>query len=66
MDDPVATEVTRPSETVARLSSDESQETVAADITVPPASSTVAVKVAVLSNEANVRLVGESVTLAAI
>ena len=60
---PSATEVTKPTdETVAIPVSDEVQVTVAPDITLPDASLTVAVKVAVSANEANERLVGDSVT----
>ena len=60
---PSATEVTKPTdETVAIPVSDEVQVTVAPDITLPAASLTVAVKVAVSANEANERLVGDSVT----
>ena len=63
VDDPVATEVTSPAdETVVTPVSDEVQVTVAPDITDPPASFTVAVKVAVSANEAKLRLVGDSVT----
>ena len=61
---PSATAVTRPSDdTVATASSDVVQVTVAPEITVPPASFTVAASVAVSANEANERLVGDSVTL---
>jgi hypothetical protein len=44
---------------------DVAQVTVAPDITVPPASFTVAVRVAVSANEAKLRLVGESEILEA-
>ena len=61
---PSATEVTRPADdTVATDELDVAQVTVAPDITVPTASLTVAVSVAVSANEANDRLVGDSVTL---
>jgi len=61
---PFATEVTRPAdETVAMDELDVAQVTVAPDITVPPASFTVAVRVAVSANEAKLRLVGDSVML---
>jgi len=61
---PFVTEVTRPAdETVAMDELDVAHVTVAPDITVPPASFTVAVRVAVSANEAKLRLVGESVTL---
>ena len=60
---PSAIEVTKPTDdTVAIPVSDEVQVTVAPDITLPTASLTVAVKVAVSANEANERLVGDSVT----
>ena len=60
---PFATEVTRPAEdTVAIDELDVAHVTVAPDITVPAASLTVGVKVAVSANEANERLVGDSVT----
>ena len=63
MDDPVATEVTRPAdETVATPVSDDVQVTVAPDITLPPASLTVAVNVAVSAGVVKAKLVGESVT----
>ena len=61
---PFATAVTRPAdETVATEASDEDQVTVGLEITVPPASFTVAVKVAVSASDVKLRLVGESVTL---
>ena len=61
---PSATEVTNPADdTVATDELDVVQVTVAPDITVPPASFTVAASVAVSANEANDRLVGDSVTL---
>jgi hypothetical protein len=60
---PSATAVTRPSdETVATDELDVAHVTVAPDITVPPASFTVAASVAVSANEANDRLVGDRVT----
>ena len=60
---PTATAVTRPSdETVATDELDVAHVTVAPDITVPPASFTVAASVAVSANEENDRLVGDSVT----
>ena len=62
--DPVATEVTNPAdETVATAVFVDDHVTVAPDITVPPASLTVAVSVAVSASEAKLKLVGESVTL---
>ena len=61
--DPVATEVTNPAdETVATAVFVDDHVTVAPDITVPPASFTVAVSVVVSASEANERLVGDSVT----
>ena len=64
---PSATEVTKPAdETVAIPVSDEVQVTVAPDITLPAASLTVAVKVAVSASEAKLKLVGERVTEAAV
>ena len=61
--DPVATEVTNPAdETVATAVFVDDHVTVAPDITDPAASFTVAVSVAVSANEANERLVGDSVT----
>ena len=61
---PFATEVTSPPPdvTVATDELDVVHVTVAPEITVPPASFTVAVSVAVSANEANERLVGDSVT----
>ena len=61
---PSATEVTRPAEDkVATDELDVAHVTVAPAITVPAASLTVAVSVAVSANEAKLKLVGESVTL---
>ena len=61
---PSATAVTSPAdETVATDELDVVHVTVAPEITVPAASVTVAVSVAVSANEANDRLVGDSVTL---
>ena len=61
--DPVATAVTSPAdETVATGAADVAHVTVAPEITDPPASFTVAASVAVSANEANERLVGDSVT----
>ena len=61
--DPVATEVTSPAdETVAMDELDVAHVTVAPDITVPTASLTVAVSVAVSASEAKLKLVGDSVT----
>ena len=60
---PFATAVTKPAdETVAIDELDVVHITVASDIVVPTASFTVAVSVAVSANEANERLVGDSVT----
>ena len=60
---PFATAVTKPAdETVAIDELDVVHVTVASDIVVPPASFTVATSVAVSANEANERLVGDSVT----
>ena len=60
---PSATEVTSPAdETVVIDELDVVHVTVASDIVVPAASFTVAVSVAVSANEANERLVGDSVT----
>ena len=60
--DPVATEVTNPAdETVATAVFVDDHVTVAPDITVPPASFTVAASVAVSANEENERLVVEFV-----
>ena len=62
--DPVPTEVTRPADdTVAMDVLEDAQVTVAPEITVPTASLTVAVSVAVSANEAKLKLVGDSVTL---
>ena len=62
--DPVATAVTSPAdETVAMDVLEDAHVTVAPDITVPTASLTVAVSVAVSASEAKLKLVGESVTL---
>ena len=61
--DPVATEVTNPAdETVATAVFVDDHVTVAPEITDPPASFTVAVSVVESANEANERLVGDSVT----
>tara|TARA_B100002003_G_C13848598_1_gene416077 strand:- start:234 stop:497 length:264 start_codon:yes stop_codon:yes gene_type:complete len=61
--DPVATEVTSPADdTVATAVFIDDHVTVAPEITVPAASFTVAVSVAVSANEANERLVGDTVT----
>ena len=62
---PFATEVTSPPPdvTVAMDEFDVAQVTVAPDITVPTASLTVAVSVAVSASEAKLKLVGDSVTL---
>ena len=64
---PSATEVTRPAvETVATDAADELHVTVTTpDITVPTASFTVAVRVAVSPSEAKLTVVGDSVTDAA-
>ena len=63
---PLATAVTSPAdETVAIVVSDELQVTVAPDITAPPASFTVAVRVAVSPTEASVLEFGDTATLAA-
>ena len=60
---PFATEVTSPAdETVVIDELDVVHVTGAPDITVPPASVTVAASVAVSANEENDRLVGDSVT----
>ena len=60
---PSATEVTNPADdTVATDELDVAHVTVAPDITVPPASLTVAASVAVSANEAKLRLVGDRVT----
>ena len=59
---PSATEVTNPADdTVATAASDVAHVTGAPEITDPAASFTVAVCVAVSANEANERLVGDSV-----
>ena len=61
---PSATEVTSPADdTVATAASDVVQVTVAPDITVPPASFTVAASVAVSANEENDRFISDNVTL---
>ena len=63
---PLPTAVTSPeAETVAMSVSDEFHVTVAPEITDPPASFTVAVRVVVSANEAKLRLVGDRVTDAA-
>ena len=60
--DPVATAVTSPADdTVATDAADVAHVTVAPEITVPPASFTVAASVAVSANEENERLVVEFV-----
>ena len=60
---PFEAAVTRPAdETVATDAADVAHVTVAPDIVAPSASFTVAVRVAVSANEANERLVGDSVT----
>ena len=65
--DPVAIEVTSPAdETVATAALVEDHVTVAPDMVAPPASFTVAVRVAVSPIEENDRLVGASVTDAAV
>ena len=64
MADPVATAVTSPADdTVATDAADVAHVTVAPGIVAPSASVTVGVSVAVSANEANERLVGDSVTL---
>ena len=64
---PSATEVTRPvDETVATDEFDVAHETVAPLIVLPTASLTVAASVAVSESDANDRLVGESVIVAAV
>jgi hypothetical protein len=64
---PSATDVTSPADdTVATDAADVAHVTVAPEIVAPPGSFTVAVSVAVSANEAKLRLVGETVTLAAI
>ena len=61
--DPVATEVTSPADETAAIDElDVVQVIGAPEITDPPASFTVAISVAVSANEANDRLVGDSVT----
>ena len=64
--DPVAIEVTSPAdETVATAALVEDHVTVAPDIAVPPASFTVAARVAVSPIDTKATEVGESVTLEA-
>ena len=64
---PSATEVTRPDdETVATDEFDVVHVTVAPDMVAPPVSFTVATSVVVSASEAKLRLVGESVTEAAV
>ena len=64
---PLPTAVTRPAEeTVAIDASDAAQVTVAPEITVPPASVTVAARVVVSPIDVKLRLVGDSVTEAAV
>ena len=64
---PLPTAVTRPAEeTVAIDASDAAQVTVAPEITVPPASVTVAARVVVSPIDMKLRLVGDSVTEAAV
>ena len=66
VDDPVATEVTRPAdETVATPVSDEVQVIVAPDITLPAASFTVALSVAVSPTDEKASELGDSSTVAA-
>ena len=62
--DPSAIEVTRPEddETVATVVSDEAHVTVAAEITVPPASFTVALSVTVSPTDVRVFVLGETST----
>ena len=63
---PLATAVRSPAdETVAIVVSDDAQVTVASDITAPPASFTVAVRVAVSPTNASAFVFGDTVTLAA-
>ena len=63
---PSAIAVTRPADdTVATDELDVAHVTVAPDITVPPASFTVAASVAVSANEENDRFISDNVTLAA-
>ena len=65
--EPSATEVTRPAnDTVATDEFDVAHETVAPLIVLPTASLTVAASVAVSESDANDRLVGESVIVAAV
>ena len=62
--DPVVTEVTNPAdETVATAVFVDDQVTVGPDITVPPASLTVAAKVAVSPADVNVFSLGDTVTV---
>ena len=64
---PLPTAVTRPAEeTVTIDASDAAQVTVAPEITVPPASVTVAARVVVSPIDVKLRLVGDSVTEAAV
>ena len=64
MDDPVATEVTRPAdETVAIVVSDVAHVTVAPEMVAPLASFTVATSDVVSLTDAKLRLVGDSVML---
>ena len=64
---PLPTAVTSPAEeTVTIDASDVAHVTVASEITVPPASLTVAVRVVVSPIELKLRLVGDSVTEAAV
>ena len=64
---PSATEVTRPDDdTVATDEFDVVHVTVAPDMVAPPVSFTVATSVVVSASEAKLRLVGESVTEAAV
>jgi hypothetical protein len=61
---PFATAVTRPAdETVARVVSADAQVTVGPDITVPPASLTVAARVTVSPTDVNVFSLGDTVTV---
>ena len=61
--DPSAVEVTRPEdETVATVVSDEAHVTVAAEITVPPASFTVALSVTVSPTDVRVFVLGDTAT----
>jgi len=62
--DPSAIEVTRPEddETVATVVSDEAHVTVAAEITVPPASFTVALSVTVSPTDVRVLVLGDTST----